>query len=140
MPRDYWTCPNCGANLDHGEKCDCKEQENHIKKGLSIDDEIRQAKAEKALNKKTDKLMESLEVSDDESALLTLKYCETAEMLREFDYKGEIFKSLKESRDYRKINELNETVHCAKEKIYSTDINIVLEGYRDLAKVYISLR
>lgn len=19
----YWTCPNCGANLDPGEKCDC---------------------------------------------------------------------------------------------------------------------
>ena len=19
----YWTCPDCGANLDHGEKCDC---------------------------------------------------------------------------------------------------------------------
>ena len=23
--RDYWTCENCGANLDYGEKCDCKE-------------------------------------------------------------------------------------------------------------------
>lgn len=23
----YWTCPECGANLDPGEKCDCKEQE-----------------------------------------------------------------------------------------------------------------
>lgn len=22
----YWTCPACGANLDHGEKCDCKEE------------------------------------------------------------------------------------------------------------------
>ena len=21
----YWTCPKCGANLDHGEKCDCEE-------------------------------------------------------------------------------------------------------------------
>ena len=20
--RDYYTCPGCGANLDHGEKCD----------------------------------------------------------------------------------------------------------------------
>ncbi len=20
----YWTCPNCGANLDPGEKCDCE--------------------------------------------------------------------------------------------------------------------
>ena len=20
----YWTCPYCGANLDPGEKCDCK--------------------------------------------------------------------------------------------------------------------
>lgn len=25
--RDYWTCELCGANLDHGEKCDCEEQE-----------------------------------------------------------------------------------------------------------------
>ena len=23
----YWTCPNCGNNLDPGEKCDCFEQE-----------------------------------------------------------------------------------------------------------------
>ena len=21
--REYWTCPECGANLDPGEKCDC---------------------------------------------------------------------------------------------------------------------
>lgn len=21
----YWTCPHCGANLDPGERCDCKE-------------------------------------------------------------------------------------------------------------------
>lgn len=20
----YWTCPNCGAHLDPGEKCDCE--------------------------------------------------------------------------------------------------------------------
>lgn len=26
--RLYWTCPNCGANLDHGEKCDCKEEKD----------------------------------------------------------------------------------------------------------------
>lgn len=24
----YWTCPDCGANLDHGEKCDCHDKEN----------------------------------------------------------------------------------------------------------------
>ncbi|WP_155998426.1 hypothetical protein [Lachnoclostridium phytofermentans] len=23
--KDYWTCPHCGANLDHGEKCECDE-------------------------------------------------------------------------------------------------------------------
>lgn len=22
------TCPDCGANLDPGEKCDCKKEEN----------------------------------------------------------------------------------------------------------------
>ena len=22
-----WTCPYCGANLDPGEKCDCKDEE-----------------------------------------------------------------------------------------------------------------
>lgn len=22
-----WTCPYCGANLDPGEKCDCKDNE-----------------------------------------------------------------------------------------------------------------
>lgn len=24
----YWTCPLCGANLDPGEHCDCKEKED----------------------------------------------------------------------------------------------------------------
>lgn len=24
----YWTCPNCGANLDPGESCDCKRNED----------------------------------------------------------------------------------------------------------------
>ena len=23
----YWTCPNCGAALDPGEKCDCDVKE-----------------------------------------------------------------------------------------------------------------
>lgn len=23
----YWTCPECGANLDPGEQCDCKKVE-----------------------------------------------------------------------------------------------------------------
>lgn len=21
----YWTCPECGSNLDPGERCDCRE-------------------------------------------------------------------------------------------------------------------
>jgi len=24
----YRTCPYCGANLDPGEKCDCRDEEN----------------------------------------------------------------------------------------------------------------
>lgn len=24
----YYTCPNCGANLDPNEKCDCENDEN----------------------------------------------------------------------------------------------------------------
>lgn len=24
MSTYYWTCPHCGANLDPGEKCDCR--------------------------------------------------------------------------------------------------------------------
>lgn len=24
----YWTCPDCGANLDHGERCDCCSKKN----------------------------------------------------------------------------------------------------------------
>ena len=22
----YWTCPYCGSNLDHGERCDCGDK------------------------------------------------------------------------------------------------------------------
>ncbi len=28
----YWTCPYCGNNLDPGEKCDCREREEELKK------------------------------------------------------------------------------------------------------------
>lgn len=27
MPRDYWHCPDCNGNYDHGEKCDCDNNE-----------------------------------------------------------------------------------------------------------------
>lgn len=27
MAKDYWTCPYCKANLDHDEKCTCKDKE-----------------------------------------------------------------------------------------------------------------
>ncbi|MBQ9348343.1 MAG: DUF1351 domain-containing protein, partial [Oscillibacter sp.] len=26
MPKHYWTCPYCGANLDPGERCDCRDE------------------------------------------------------------------------------------------------------------------
>ena len=25
----YYSCPYCGNNLDHGERCDCKEVAEH---------------------------------------------------------------------------------------------------------------
>ena len=28
----YHTCPDCGANLDPGEKCDCQTNKNYITK------------------------------------------------------------------------------------------------------------
>jgi len=37
--KDCWTCPDCGNNLDFGEKCECRENieeeisnENNIEK------------------------------------------------------------------------------------------------------------
>lgn len=30
----YWTCPYCGANLDPGERCDCKDNDNHKKPSI----------------------------------------------------------------------------------------------------------
>lgn len=27
MSKPYRVCPKCGCNLDHGERCDCKERE-----------------------------------------------------------------------------------------------------------------
>ena len=32
MKHYYHTCPNCGANLDPGERCDCEEEQNHDRK------------------------------------------------------------------------------------------------------------
>ena len=26
----YWTCPDCGANLDPGERCDCKDTKKSV--------------------------------------------------------------------------------------------------------------
>lgn len=40
------TCPNCGANLDPGEPCDCVEnkqrEEEEIRKSLSVDKKTNQ--------------------------------------------------------------------------------------------------
>ena len=27
MSKPYNECPNCGAHLDHGERCDCKDRQ-----------------------------------------------------------------------------------------------------------------
>lgn len=27
----YWTCPECGANLDPGEKCECENNNKNFK-------------------------------------------------------------------------------------------------------------
>ncbi len=27
--KPYWTCSNCGSNLDHGERCDCQDTKNN---------------------------------------------------------------------------------------------------------------
>ena len=40
----YVTCPNCGANLDHGERCDCLEE---LKKSVRSE----KTKDAKGLNK-----------------------------------------------------------------------------------------
>lgn len=32
MARYFYTCPSCGANLDPGEKCSCKEEDKEEKK------------------------------------------------------------------------------------------------------------
>ena len=39
--RYYWTCPLCGANLDHGEKCDC-DKVNKFKEVFIDADEIKE--------------------------------------------------------------------------------------------------
>lgn len=33
----YETCPYCGANLDHGEKCDCREEQRVTEREAKID-------------------------------------------------------------------------------------------------------
>lgn len=34
----YYTCPDCGANLDPGEKCDCQNNDNKNFKEVSVND------------------------------------------------------------------------------------------------------
>jgi hypothetical protein len=38
----YWTCPYCGANLDHGEKCDCdksrKSRKHKVNNGGNLNE------------------------------------------------------------------------------------------------------
>ena len=35
----YWTCPFCGANLDHGERCDCRDAYKIEKAAFASDQE-----------------------------------------------------------------------------------------------------
>jgi len=36
----YWTCPDCGSNLDPGERCDCRriklEAEERINRAIEV--------------------------------------------------------------------------------------------------------
>lgn len=35
----YWTCSFCGANLDHGERCDCRDAYKIEKAAFASDQE-----------------------------------------------------------------------------------------------------
>lgn len=39
----YNVCPYCGANLDPGERCDCKEQQNERPKTAEKEKEAKTA-------------------------------------------------------------------------------------------------
>ena len=36
----YWTCPHCGTNLDHGEKCDCNK-DSKFKEDFNNENEVK---------------------------------------------------------------------------------------------------
>ena len=46
--RDYKTCNNCGANLDHNERCDCQDKPSTYKTE-SIKKEIHNEKFDKRI-------------------------------------------------------------------------------------------
>ena len=105
---------------------------------MTLDEEILYAKQEKELNKQVASLMETLEYTDNsEESLLTLKYCETAETLREFNYEENIFNILKEEKKYDEISKINKIIKEAKSNLDSNELNIVLESYRRLAEAKI---
>lgn len=39
----YNVCPYCGANLDPGERCDCKEQQSEQQKAAEKEKEVKTA-------------------------------------------------------------------------------------------------
>lgn len=43
----YWTCPDCGANLDPGEKCDCKDDKKESDKKEIIKNVIKESRLPK---------------------------------------------------------------------------------------------
>ena len=49
--RFYWTCPECGANLDPGERCDCEEKDRQDNSSVVITSVM---EAHKQLNYITD--------------------------------------------------------------------------------------
>ena len=41
-----WTCPNCGANLDNGERCDCENEDRNEADHRIKADVVRYSRAE----------------------------------------------------------------------------------------------
>lgn len=133
---------------------------------MTIDNEIKLAQQEKIFNDSVNALMESLgingEVQLDEAECLNLKYSEVGEILREFDYSsvlnsivkngittleeanclaygisGDAEKILESKNEfYKAITENRNLVESSLNKIANNDIN----GYRNLSKIYISLK
>lgn len=126
--RDYYKCPDCGANLDHGEKCDC--QTKSFKKKVKVSSPSQEKRSKTTVSNQLNDTEIAEEVDDPRTWLKYNEAVETTQTQILNNLRADIQDELTAVKNY-------DTHADEAEKAGFADIAKVLRDIRDEEKVHI---